>query len=68
MILKCTVCGKEMEAQKSTKKYCSKQCEYKARDIRKKQNANKIKNEFGMAEKFCTICGNSFFPKTAAAN
>lgn len=68
MILKCTVCGKEMEAQKSTKKYCSRQCENKAKGRRKKENANKVKNEFGMTEKICTICGNSFFPKTAAAN
>lgn len=26
MIIKCVVCGKEMEAVKSTKKYCSNTC------------------------------------------
>lgn len=26
MIVKCVVCGKSFEAQKSTKKYCSKEC------------------------------------------
>lgn len=68
MILKCTVCGKEMEAQKSTKKYCSRACENKARIIRRQENKDKPKNENGMIEKECTICGKKFFPKTAAAN
>lgn len=26
MIVKCVICGKEFEAQKSTKKYCSNEC------------------------------------------
>ena len=26
MVVKCIVCGKDFEAQKSTKKYCSNEC------------------------------------------
>lgn len=68
MILKCQICGQEMEAQKSTKKYCSKKCENAARRIRDKENATKIKNDAGMIGKKCTICEQIFYPKTAAAN
>lgn len=68
MILNCVICGKEIEAKKSTKKYCSRSCENKARLIRIKENADKPRNENGMLEKECTICGKSFYPKTSAAN
>ena len=36
MIKNCTVCGKEFECQRNTAKYCSKECERKARKIRDK--------------------------------
>lgn len=68
MEIKCVVCGKICEAQKSTKKYCSRSCEDKARAIRIKENSNKIKNAKGMIQKQCLICGESFFPKTPSAN
>lgn len=38
MIKQCVVCGKEFECQKSTAKYCSKTCEYKARAKRVKEH------------------------------
>ena len=65
MIIKCVICGKEVEAQKSTKKYCSRHCENIAREQRKK-----IKKELGIDknEKFCLLCGKKFIPKTGAAN
>ena len=68
MILQCQVCGQDMEAIKSTKKYCSKSCENKARIKRNNENRNKIRNENGMLEKQCILCNNKFFPLTAAAN
>lgn len=68
MILNCIICGKEMEAKKSTKKYCCRSCENKARSLRDIKNINKLRNENGMLEKSCTICGKLFYPKTAAAN
>ena len=40
--IKCVVCGREVEAQKSTKKYCSKECSNAARRIKW---ANRPKNE-----------------------
>ena len=68
MILQCQVCGQDMEAIKSTKKYCSKSCENKARIKRNNENKNKIRNENGMLEKRCILCNNKFFPLTSAAN
>lgn len=68
MILNCVICGKEMEAQKSTKKYCSRSCENKARAIRDAMNIDKPRNQNGMLEKKCSICGKSFYPKTPSAN
>lgn len=67
---KCSVCGKEFEANKSTAKYCCKECMYKARQERKKINDANLapRNENGMAQKICLLCGKPFFPKNAAAN
>lgn len=67
---KCTVCGKEFDALKSTAKYCSKECMNKARRIRvaEEKNNPKKRNENGMTEKICLLCGKPFSPKTAAAN
>lgn len=49
MINKCIICGKEFEAIKSTKKYCSKECQNKARRIRyakfHENNIHKFNNE-----------------------
>jgi endogenous inhibitor of DNA gyrase (YacG/DUF329 family) len=60
MILKCEICGKDMEAQKTTKKYCSKECMNIARRTRTSSSIN--------IERTCPLCGKSFKPKTAAAN
>lgn len=42
MIVKCIVCGKEFEAQKTTKKYCSNDCMNAAR---RRRRAEKIANK-----------------------
>lgn len=70
MINKCVVCGKDFEAIKSTKKYCSKDCEKEMRRIRyAERKDNQIKsNKVNMASKECLICGAIFTPKSAAAN
>lgn len=61
MILKCVVCGKEMEAQRQNKKYCSRTCQGKALSERRKNNELN-------PEKACIICGKKFFPKSKSAN
>lgn len=70
MIVICTVCGKEFEAQKSTKKYCSNACVNAAR--RKKYAEAKAveldPHNKGLKEKICPICGQKFTPKNASAN
>lgn len=70
MINKCVVCGKDFEAIKSTKKYCSKDCEKEMRRIRyAERKDNQIKsNKVNMPSKKCLICGATFTPKSAAAN
>ena len=70
MINKCVVCGKDFEAIKSTKKYCSKDCEKEMRRIRyAERKDNQIKsNKVNMPSKECLICGATFTPKSAAAN
>lgn len=65
MINKCVVCGKEFEAIKSTKKYCSKECNY---IMRKKRAEERKNNSSNNNEKTCPICNNIFSPKSAAAN
>ena len=68
MIVKCAVCGKEFEAQKSTKKYCSNECVNAMRRTRW-TNRDKIeKKQQLMPEKECPICNKKFRPKNAAAN
>ena len=61
MINKCVICGKEFEAVRSTKKYCSNECMNAAR---RKRNGQKDV----IKEKVCPICGKSFSPKTSMAN
>lgn len=68
MIVKCVMCGKEFEAQKSTAKYCSQEC---INAHRREQRANREQEPHKkgiMAEKTCAICGAKFRPKTPAAN
>lgn len=67
MIVKCIVCGKEFEALRSTKKYCSDDCVNTMRRM-KWANREKIQKEKGVSEKQCPICGKIFKPKSAAAN
>ena len=67
MIVKCIVCGKEFEALRSTKKYCSDDCINAMRRM-KWANREKIQKEKGVSERQCPICGKIFKPKSAAAN
>ena len=64
MTVKCIICGKEFEAQKSTKKYCSNEC---LNASRRKKYAEKGRIR-GISEKVCPICGKTFTPKSAAAS
>lgn len=69
MEVKCVVCGKVFEAQKSTKKYCSDECKNAMRRARWAENQQKKERQPTiMKEKVCPICGKTFRPKTAAAN
>ena len=67
---KCIICGKIFTAKRSTKKYCSKDCENKNRRLKykqaKKQNIDPLHR--GMSKKICLICEQEFTPKTPAAN
>lgn len=58
MILQCVVCGQDMEAIKSTKKYCSRKCE------------NQYRKEHGNPSlaRTCLICEEPFTLKNALAN
>lgn len=64
----CVVCGKEFQAQKTTKKYCSKNCENAMRRMKWASRSKEEKEQKLMPEKKCPICNNLFHPKTAAAN
>ena len=68
----CTICGKEFDAIKSTKKYCSTECANLARRIRyaeqKKQPKPLNQRSNNCPERACLICEKIFKPKTAAAN
>lgn len=68
MINKCVFCGNEFEAQKSTKKYCSKNCENKMKYIRQKERKEAEKQGINYNEKECLICGKKFIPKNKNAN
>ena len=64
MIVKCIVCNKEFKAQRSTKKYCSIECQ----NAMRREKRVWYKEHPKTNEKECLICGKSFIPKTAAAN
>ena len=69
---KCIICGKEFQAVRSTKKYCSTACQNQARRNKYAQNKSAPKTIYEKAnncsEKQCLICGKTFKPKTSAAN
>lgn len=71
MINKCVICGTEFEAIRSTKKYCSVECQNVAKRIKyyeTKKNKRSKEKQNSCPEKECLICGKIFKPKTAAAN
>ena len=69
MINKCVVCGKEFEAIKSTKKYCSNDCQNAMRRQKYAKKMQAPKNTvYKGEEKICPICGAKFYPKTAMAS
>lgn len=69
VIVKCIVCGKEFEAQKTTKKYCSNEC---MNAMRRQKWAERERTPKDISYKgtirTCPICGKAFYPKTAMAN
>lgn len=69
MINKCIVCGKEFEAIKSTKKYCSLECNNAMRRQKYAERERIPKDiSYKGEEKICPICNKAFLPKTAMAN
>ena len=68
MVIKCIVCGKDFEAQKSTIKYCSNECMNAMRRVKWAQRNKEEKEQKLMPEKECPICNKKFRPKNAAAN
>lgn len=69
MINKCVVCGKEFEAIKSTKKYCSNKCQNAMRRQKYAERERISKDiSYKGTEKICPICGAKFYPKTAMAH
>ena len=69
MINKCIVCKKEFEAIKSTKKYCSVECQNAMRRQKYAERERVPKDiSYKGQEKVCPICGRQFSPKTAMAN
>lgn len=68
MLVKCVICGREFEAQKTTKKYCSNNCMNAARRQRRAEKISKNGSPYGQQKKLCLICGKEFIPKTSAAN
>lgn len=68
MINKCKTCGKEFEAQKSTKKYCCRSCQNKAAWGRKKEREVMLAQGIDPDIKHCLICNSAFKPKDKNAN
>ena len=60
--VKCVICGKEFESLKSTKKYCSKECENANRRLKYAQaKAQGLDpHNKGLSEKECLICNKKF--------
>ena len=69
MINKCIICGNEFEAIKSTKKYCSIECQNAMRR-QKYAERERISKDISHKEqeKVCPICNRTFSPKTSMAN
>ena len=69
MINKCVVCGKDFEAIKSTKKYCSIECQNAMRRQKYAERERIPKDiSYKGKEKICPICNTKFYPKTAMAH
>ena len=69
MINKCVICGKEFEAIKSTKKYCSIECQNAARRQKYAERKRIPKDiSYKGIEKTCPICEAKFYPKTSMAH
>ena len=69
MINKCIVCGNEFEAIKSTKKYCSIECQNAMRRQKYAERERMPKDiSYKGATKICPICNHTFLPKTSMAN
>jgi hypothetical protein len=69
MLNKCVVCGNEFEAVRSTKKYCSIDCQNTSRR-EKYANRERVSKDISYKGnlKICPICGKEFYPLTAMAS
>ena len=66
----CIICNQSFESIKSTAKYCSQNCQNKARRIayaKKPKNTDKKRIYVG-EDKICPICGVNFRPEDSNAN
>ena len=68
MIITCVICGKQVEAIKSTKKYCSDECARLARKNRLKEMPKEERRAGLVAERECPICRTIFRPRNGSAN
>ena len=67
--VKCIVCEKEFQSQKTTKKYCSTECMNAMRRQKWAERQRQPKNiTYKGEEKTCLICNKKFYPKNSLAN
>ena len=68
VVVKCVICGKLFHSARSTKKYCSKECNNEFRRLRWKNREKVDREQKLMPEKECLLCGQRFRPKNSSAN
>ena len=68
IVVECVICGQTFYSLKSTKKYCSKECENASRRLKWKNRERVEREQKLMSEKECLICGSLFRPKNKSAN
>lgn len=66
--VQCVICGKTFSSLRTTKKYCSKECENASRRLRWKNRKKIDRAQKLMPEKVCLLCGSIFRPKNKSAN
>lgn len=66
--VQCVICGKIFNSLRTTKKYCSKECENASRRLKWKNRKKVDREQKLMPEKVCLLCGSIFRPKNKSAN